>query len=75
MDGVREVGVVVHWLDSFGFIDAGDGNGDVFMHRTAIVSRDEIGAPIRTLKPGQRVSFVRGFAKDGRPAAQCVEVL
>jgi cold shock CspA family protein len=64
----------VKWFNikkGFGFISREDGGGDVFVHFTEIKAETE---DYKTLKMGQRVSFVVGNSNRG-PRALCVESL
>ncbi|MFN4308689.1 cold shock domain-containing protein [Sulfurihydrogenibium azorense] len=62
----------VKWFNSkkgFGFITRDDGQGDVFVHFSAIQSRD-----FKTLEEGQKVEFEIAQDEKGPKAANVVRV-
>jgi CspA family cold shock protein len=64
---MREMGTVVRFRSTFGFIAPDSGGKDVFVHFEAIE-----GLGRRTLTPGEGVSFERGEDAQGRPCALAV---
>jgi len=61
---------ICEWFSNtlgYGFIARSDGKGDIFVHYSNIVSEN-----YKTLKQGQKVSFVMGENKKGPQAEQVV---
>ncbi|HOD04505.1 MAG TPA: cold shock domain-containing protein [Anaerolineaceae bacterium] len=63
-----KTGVVKMWRDDkgYGFITQEDGS-EIFVHFSGIVGNGR-----RSLQPGQRVGYIIGIGRDGRPEAQKV---
>jgi cold shock CspA family protein len=69
-DQITKTGIVRQYIETrgFGFITADDG-ADVFFHISAV--GEQFGEPTK----GDRVTFVPGAGRDGRPRANKVVVL
>jgi cold shock protein len=68
----REQGTVRKWIPerAFDFIRSDAGDNDIFVHLRSLQGE------LLGLRPGQRVSFIRGEDKrTGRPEARNVEVV
>lgn len=64
-----QTGTVKFFLDDkgYGFIIPDAGGNDLFVHAT------DLADPRYALDKGERVQFVQGHGKGGRPAAKCVK--
>jgi cold shock CspA family protein/ribosome-associated translation inhibitor RaiA len=58
------VATVRQLADDFGFLEAGDGGGDIYFHRNSVLN-----GGFAQLKPGSRVSFAEEAADKGRRAS------
>lgn len=62
----------VKWFDAkkgYGFIEAEDGSGDVFVHYSDILSEG-----FKTLKEGERVKFEVADSPKGKKAVNVVKI-
>lgn len=63
----------VKWFNGakgYGFIEAGDGSKDVFVHISAVEQ-----AGLSNLVEGQKVSYELGRGKDGKTSAEKLSLL
>jgi len=67
----KETGVVKWFNDSkgFGFITRDSGDGDIFVHHTAIV-----GEGFRSLSEGDKVEYIAGQGQKGPAATEVVKI-
>jgi CspA family cold shock protein len=67
----KETGVVKWFNDSkgFGFITRDSGEGDIFVHHTAIV-----GEGFRSLSEGDKVEYIAGQGQKGPAATEVVKI-